>query len=125
MKNETGWGDDEKFTSLEMSALMKKKWTFWILADLYLGSRRFQDFLDNLPDISAKMLNSSLKELEEYGLIKKETDEDTPRLTAYYLTEKGEKTKPFMKEYFIFLKQTTRHSKVNKKRTEEILNRLS
>ena len=125
MGNKIEWKDDEEFTSIEMSSLMKKKWTFWILADLYLGSKRFQDFLDNLPDISTKMLNSTLKELEEYGIIRKEINENKPRMATYFLTEKGGKTKPFMKEYFLFLVQTTKHSKVNKKRTEEILERLS
>jgi len=41
MGNKIEWKDDEEFTSIEMSSLMKKKWTFWILADLYLGSKRF------------------------------------------------------------------------------------
>lgn len=116
--------NDNEITTSEMSALMKKKWTFWILADLYLGSTRFQDFLNNL-QISTKMLDSSLKELEEFGLIRKETDENKPRLTNYYLTKKGEKTKPFMKEYFIFMNNSTKHENTNKKRLNKLLEKLT
>ena len=58
-------------TMEELNFLFRKKWTLCILTDMHLGSKHFQDFNKNLPDISTKVLNQTLTELEEVGLISK------------------------------------------------------
>lgn len=55
----------------ELNFIFHKKWTFCILADLHLGSKHFQDFMNNLPEISTKVLHQTLTELESVGLIDK------------------------------------------------------
>ena len=55
---------------------LTKKWTLLIILELYKGkthTRRFGELKDSLPGISSKVLSARLKELEEEGLIKKDT----------------------------------------------------
>ena len=83
--------------------LFRKKWSIYILAELFTGSKRFQDFQNNSPTISPKVLNQTLIEMEKMGLIDKTVISKKPKITEYCLTEKGYETRKFVKELLIFL----------------------
>ena len=87
----------------ELNFLFRKKWTLCILTDLHLGSKHFQDFNKNLPNISTKVLHQTLMELEEVGFINKKTIKEKPKLTEYSLTEKGKQSKMLIKEYYGYI----------------------
>ena len=68
----------------------------WKLLLLYLlafeskgGHLRYSDFVDLIPNISAKVLSSELKELEADGLIIRTMYHDIPPRVEYTLSETG------------------------------------
>lgn len=66
-----------------------KKWAIVILRDVFLGKKRFKEFLDGNQELSGKVLSQRLKELEKAGLIKKKIVSKTPLKAEYELTQKG------------------------------------
>jgi DNA-binding HxlR family transcriptional regulator len=66
-----------------------KKWTINILRDLFMGKKRFTDFLTSNKEISTKMLAQRLKELETDNIIEKKVTKKTPLTIEYHLTKKG------------------------------------
>ena len=69
--------------------IIGKKWSIQIIRDLFKGKTRFTEFLESNTQLSTKMLSLSLKELQEYDLIKKTVKSTTPIVIEYSLTEKG------------------------------------
>ncbi|CVK16956.1 transcriptional regulator, HxlR family [Apibacter mensalis] len=66
------------------------KWSLLILAVLYTGkTMRYGEIKKSLPDISQKILTSSLKNLEKYHLIKRKAYAEIPPRVEYSLTETG------------------------------------
>ena len=112
--------DEIKSTMDELNFLFRKKWTICVLTDLHLGSRHFQDFNKNLPEISTKVLHQTLTELEEAGLIKKTVIQEKPKTTEYALTEKGKLSKNFIKEYYGYIASISSDSSDE----EEILKKI-
>ena len=113
--------DDEiKSTMEELNFLFKKKWTICVLTDLHLGSKHFQDFNNNLPEISSKVLHQTLTELEGAGLVNKILIQEKPKVTEYSLTEKGKLSKNFIKEYYGYIAGISSNSYEE----EEILKRI-
>jgi DNA-binding HxlR family transcriptional regulator len=76
---------------LTMDAYMElsKKWAVFLLKDMFLGSRRFNDFLEVNPNLSNRVLSDQLKGLEKHGYIKKKIISMTPLRAEYELTELG------------------------------------
>ena len=87
----------------EYFKLFRKKWTMYVMIELFHENKGFQDLYNNAPGVSPKVLHHALIELEGMGLISKEIIQERPKLTEYSLTEKGRDTKPFFKEFLIFL----------------------
>lgn len=98
--------NSSEFYSLEkLSVVLRKKWSICALTNLFLDADHFQELMEQLPNVSPKVLNETLKELEEYGLIKKETLNNQ---TRYKLTDKGLESKEFITQYYIFLLKMTK-----------------
>ena len=76
---------------LTMDAYMElsKKWAVFLLKDIFLGSKRFNDFLEVHPNLSNRVLSDQLKGLEKHGYIKKKIISMTPLRAEYELTELG------------------------------------
>jgi DNA-binding HxlR family transcriptional regulator len=76
---------------LTMDAYMElsKKWAVFLLKDMFLGSKRFNDFLEVHPNLSNRVLSDQLKGLEKHGYIKKKIISMTPLRAEYELTELG------------------------------------
>ncbi|KHL96597.1 HxlR family transcriptional regulator [Paenibacillus sp. IHB B 3415] len=70
--------------------IIGKKWVNLIIHVLMEGTKRFSELHNIIPDLSKRMLNERLKELEECGLISREVIPDRPVRTEYSLTAKGQ-----------------------------------
>jgi len=66
-----------------------RKWAMPLIRDLFNGKTRFKEFLEANPEMSAKVLSTRLKDLQEFGIIEKKVTRTTPLLIEYGLTEKG------------------------------------
>jgi DNA-binding HxlR family transcriptional regulator len=69
--------------------LINKKWVIQIMRDLFYGKSRFNEFKEDKPDLSNKVLSNCLKDMESNGLIQKIVDKCDKKNVRYMLTEKG------------------------------------
>ncbi len=97
MRDKQGKIDPDKL----FDALMRK-WSIIILKDMFLGAKRFNDFLQMNPKISGKVLSDQLKNLEKYGFIEKVVVSTTPLRAEYHLTEQGRGLNRFLYELMVF-----------------------
>ena len=79
--------DNEEICPIELAMqLISKKWVIQILRDMFFGKSRFNEFKQDKPALSNKVLSHCLKEMEENQLIKRYEDSD---IIEYKLTERG------------------------------------
>ena len=64
------------------------EWTLLIVREMFLGTRRFDDFL-RLTGMSSHLLAQRLKKLEAEGVIRRAPYSERPPRHDYRLTEKG------------------------------------
>lgn len=69
--------------------LLGKRWTGLIIRSLSSGPKRFSDFQQIIPGLSARMLTERFKELEERGIVSRNVYPEMPIRIEYVLTEKG------------------------------------
>lgn len=76
---------------LTMEAYMElsKKWAVFLLKDMFLGCKRFNDFLEAHPNLSNRVLSDQLKGLERYKYIQKKIVSTSPVKIEYKLTNLG------------------------------------
>ena len=79
-----------------------KKWNLLIIRDLFLGKKKFNEFLESNPQLSNKVLSQKLKELETRSLIEKRIISKTPLLAEYYLTDRGKALNKVLFEIAMF-----------------------
>lgn len=73
------------------------KWSMLVLFTLESNdNQRFKELQRNIPDISQKMLTSTLKMLEADGLIRREVFPEVPPRVEYSLTKKGKSLLPLI-----------------------------
>lgn len=73
------------------------KWSMLVLFTLEAdNNQRFKELQRNIPDISQKMLTTTLKMLEGDGLIHREAFPEIPPRVEYSLTEKGQSLLPLI-----------------------------
>ena len=73
------------------------KWSMLVLFTLESNNnQRFKELQRNIPDISQKMLTTTLKMLEADGLILRVAFSEIPPRVEYSLTEKGESLLPLI-----------------------------
>ena len=73
------------------------KWSMLVLFTLENNRcQRFKELQLNIPDISQKMLTTTLKMLESDGLIHREVFPEVPPRVEYSLTEKGKSLLPLI-----------------------------
>ncbi len=65
------------------------RWTMLIVRDLFMGERRFNQFLASSPGIPPKLLAGRLKKLEEHGLVQRVIYSQHPLRAEYRLTDQG------------------------------------
>ena len=82
--------------------LINKKWSVQIIRDMFFGKKHFNEFKEDKPKLSNKVLSNCLKELEEKGLIKKIVLNTTPVTTEYCLMEYGKSMNRIVYELAMF-----------------------
>lgn len=70
------------------------KWKFRILYRLVEGPKRFNELQRSLTNIAPRTLTNQLRELEEYGIIKRKEYPQIPPKVEYSLTKTGETLLP-------------------------------
>ena len=81
--------------------LISKKQVIQILRDMFFGKKRFNEFKDGKPNLSNKVLSNCLKEMEENGLILRNSNENNQSI-EYTLTDKGKKLNKVIYELAMF-----------------------
>ena len=75
------------------------KWSLLILCNLHAqGKMRYTEIRNAIPDISQKMLSSSLKHLEQEHLLKRKAYAEIPPRVEYSLTELGSSLMPIISQ---------------------------
>lgn len=75
--------------------LFQGKWNIWVLFELGRNkSLRFVELKNKIPGISNTVLTSTLKELEEKGLVHREQFNEIPPHVEYSATEKAASLRP-------------------------------
>lgn len=69
--------------------LIGRRWTGAILRELLLGTTRFGQIREAIPQLTDKMLASRLRELEAEGVVTRVVYPEIPVRVEYHLTEKG------------------------------------
>ena len=69
--------------------LLGKKWTGLIIHTLMEEPKRFSEIHTFIPDLSKRVLNERMKELEDCGIVLRNVITDRPVRTEYSLTKKG------------------------------------
>jgi DNA-binding HxlR family transcriptional regulator len=72
------------------------KWKFCLLDEISKGINRPKDLVNAITDISKRVLQSQLKELEFHGLLGKTVYNEIPLRVEYFLTETGESILPLI-----------------------------
>lgn len=78
--------------------ILGDRWTLVIIRDLFLGRRRFGEFLESPERITTNILADRLRRLEGEGLIEKLAYQDHPPRHEYGLTAKGRELEPVLRE---------------------------
>ena len=65
------------------------------------GTKRYNELVKLLPDISDRMLSKNLKELEEDGLVNRKAYPEVPPKVEYRLTDLGKEIHPILKAMFL------------------------
>ncbi|ODS35485.1 hypothetical protein BEH94_06570 [Candidatus Altiarchaeales archaeon WOR_SM1_SCG] len=73
----------------ETANLIGKKWVILILRELLAGTRRFNELLRSLKEISPGVLSNRLNEMKKCGIIQRKVYAKVPLRVEYSLTEKG------------------------------------
>ena len=79
-----------------------RKWAINIIRDMFIGKKKFREFLEANPELSGKVLSQRLKELENDGLIRKKIVSKTPLKAEYELTDKGKNLDKVLYEVIMY-----------------------
>jgi DNA-binding HxlR family transcriptional regulator len=78
--------------------IIGNKWTALILRDLFTGPKRFCELEKSVGNINPRTLSQRLDDLEEHGIITRQSFAEVPPRTEYTLTDKGEDLLPILKQ---------------------------
>jgi len=82
--------------------LLGDRWTLVILRDLADGPARFSELEESSGGISPRTLVDRLRQMEDQGLIHRESFREIPPRVQYSLTAKGEATLPVIEALRVF-----------------------
>lgn len=81
-------------------ALLDSKWSVDVIILLASGMRRHARLVDNIPGLSKKVLTSTLRKLEQHGIVSRHVYPEIPVRVEYTLTPLGwQLTEPLMALY--------------------------
>jgi DNA-binding HxlR family transcriptional regulator len=76
------------------------KWKLLIVAELFKCKKRYSELKRSIPEISEKMLISSLQELEYHNIVIRTVVEAIPPQVEYSLSEYGQSVRPLLETLF-------------------------
>ena len=76
--------------------MVGRRWTVVILRELFFGANRFSRIKSGVGRINPKVLSDRLKELEDFGIVKRTVTAGRPVQIEYSLTEKGNNLLPLL-----------------------------
>jgi DNA-binding HxlR family transcriptional regulator len=80
--------------------LLESKWSVAVIILLASGMRRHARLVDNIPGLSKKVLTSTLRRLEQHGIVQRHVYPEIPVRVEYTLTPLGwQLTEPLMALY--------------------------
>ena len=94
--------EDAMFPACPVRNILARLCDKWALLVLYLlarseqGKLRFTELKQAMPDISQKMLTSTLRKLEQDGLLSRKVYPEVPPRVEYALTPRGESLMPHL-----------------------------
>jgi DNA-binding HxlR family transcriptional regulator len=74
---------------------LSKRWTIFILIKLIQGPCRFSEMTNDI-SISGRLLSERLKDMEAWGLVRRNIYNEMPVRIEYELTDKGRATLPIL-----------------------------
>ncbi|QJD87247.1 winged helix-turn-helix transcriptional regulator [Cohnella herbarum] len=74
------------------------KWAFLVLRELFCGTRRFGELQRSIASVSPRALTSTLRHMEEKGVLTRTVFPTVPVTVEYTLTPKGEDLHQIVKE---------------------------
>jgi DNA-binding HxlR family transcriptional regulator len=74
------------------------RWALLVVRELLLGPKRFTDLRTGLPRVSPDVLAQRLRELEDAGVLRRETLPPPAASQVYELTERGQELRPVILE---------------------------
>lgn len=74
------------------------KWAFLVLRELFGGTKRFGELQRSIPAVSPRALTSTLRHLEEKGVLERHVFPTVPVTVEYSLTPKGKDLGHIIKE---------------------------
>jgi len=72
------------------------RWTLVVIRDIFMGKKRYQEFLNGPEKITTNILAQRLKYLEDTELVIKELYQEHPPRYEYALSEKGKALAPVL-----------------------------
>lgn len=78
--------------------VLSGKWAFLVLRELFDGTKRFGELQRNIADVSPRALTSTLRHLEEHGVLERQVFPTVPVTVEYTLTPKGADLHQILKE---------------------------
>ncbi len=78
--------------------LIGGKWKGMILYYLCSDTRRFNELMRLIPDITQRMLTKQLRDLESHGIVHREVYPQVPPKVEYSLTDLGKTLAPVIRE---------------------------
>lgn len=96
--------EDALFPACPVRNILARLCDKWALLVLYLlarspgGRLRFTELRQAMPDISQKMLTTTLRTLEEDGYLSRRLFAEVPPRVEYALTERAETLRPILEE---------------------------
>lgn len=96
--------EDAMYPSCPVRNILARLCDKWTLLVLYLlarsqtGTLRFSELKQAMPDISQKMLVTTLRTLEEDGYISRTLHAEVPPRVEYALTERSKTLRPILEE---------------------------
>ncbi len=76
------------------------KWKLLIVAKLFKNKNRYSELKRSIPEISEKMLISSLQELEYHNIVVRTVVEAIPLQVEYSLSKYGQSVRPVLETLF-------------------------
>ena len=99
--------------------LINKKWVIQLIRDMFFGKTRFNEFKEDKPNLSNRILSNCLKEMESNGLIIR--NQISENNVEYTLSEKGQSLNKVLYELAMFTLDNDLHNKYySDERKEEL-----